>query len=66
MLGLPRTRNEHSYLYGFRQLGFVNRVCCVRFFAGLVTVHVSPVSPSLNKEGNASVRETSVPEGDHA
>ena len=29
-----QTRNEHPYVYGFRQLGFVNRVCCARFVAG--------------------------------
>ena len=29
-----QTRNEHPYVYGFRQLGFVNRICCARFVAG--------------------------------
>ena len=29
-----QTRNEHPYVYGFRQLGFVNRVYCARFVAG--------------------------------
>ena len=46
-----RRPGANTYIY----VGFVNRICRARYLARRpVTARVSPVSPSLNKEGNAA------------